>query len=116
MTAGRTTAVALAAVVAFAVGVYAGLFLILATVDFGRPFETRFVVATVGIGTTLAIAAAGTVAPGSRAWGRIALAGGITGTIAVLLLAVIEWDAAALVPTGVAVAAAVTVAARSAED
>jgi hypothetical protein len=91
--------------------VYAGLFVVLATTDFAGPVASRFLAATIGTGTVFAVAAAVATSPGGTPWAPVTVAGGATGLASFAVLLVADPDAGALVPAGLAVCAAVTLAA-----
>lgn len=112
MSSGRTVGIAAAALAGFAAGVYLGLFVVLATVNWRRSFETQIVLATVGLGTLVAVGAAVLAAPdSSRMWRLMAVGASSVGLVSAIILVLVEADPVQLVVVGVVEVGAVTVAA-----
>lgn len=117
MSTTRTVAAAIAAVVAYGVGVYVGLFIFLGTFGLEGPIELGFVLLGVTLGTALsAVAVVGVSGDAARTWVSVAITAVGVGVVAAIVLLAFQTDAGTFVPVAIVTAIAETVAAKFATD
>ena len=102
MSGGRTLGIAVASIVGFAVGVYLALYLVLATMDWGQPFEPELLVLTITLSTALATLAGVLVAPRrGEMWKPMAIGASAVGLISLIVLLLVETDPVAMIFVGI---------------
>lgn len=101
--------------VGFALGVYLALYLVLAAVEWGQPFEAELIVLAIALSTALATLGGVVVAPRRREmWKPMAIGASTVGILSLVVVLLVEPDPVAMILVGIVETGAVVAGARTA--